>query len=1497
MRRCTHRSRRRKLIARAALGRHAERFSGLEPLDPRVLLAGDVFVTVLHDLNGNGIKDPEEPGLEGWTVFVDLDRNGTLDAGEPSAVSDIDGDAPIVEPLEEGSYDVVQVVPPGWAPAPGYDVVERIDVRDGETTDVLFLNITAANGAIEGTVWNDLNNDGVRDLTDPPLVGWRVFLDLNTNREHDSGEPFDDTDAGGFYQFLDLAPADYRVREITPDAWEPTLGFDRGVTVTVTPGATEVVDFGNFSNASLGAIEGSVWNDVNADGTRAAGDPGMADWTVFLDLDGDDVLDAMEQSALTDPLGFYSFPSVPAGNYRVVLVIQEGWNLSPGHPAAVDVTVVGENTSRVDFATYSLSLGSISGKVWNDLNGDGLPGVAELGVEGWTVFIDQDADGVADAGEPSAMSDAGGQYTLASIPMGAQVVRVAPAIGWRPTAPGTGMQLVNMLNATHMTGINFGSQQRTDSAIGGLVFADSNGNGVRDSGEKGLPGITIYFDLDNNGVLDAGEPWTVTSADLFYTPAVNESGTYQFTHLAGGDYLLRQVVAEMLSSTPAAERQRLITLVPGEERQNVNFADQYRPTEIHGTEFDDLDGDHVRDAGEPGMAGVTVYVDLDRDDVMDDDEPRTVCGEDGSYSFTGLPPGAYVVRDFEPEDHEQTYPTTVGGILWPEGTSNPAVGNVTPTSITTSLALGETFHQTVSLTLPGSGALTNMVDVFLLFDDTGSFTANSPIVRAAFPEIISTLQAALPGINLAFGVGRLEEYANFASEYGAGRPFVLNQPIVASSTAGFATAIQAALDRMAPGYGGDLPETDIEALYQLVTGRGFDGNNNGSVLDSGPAGLVSTQLTPGVSGDVPPFVSFVLDPSGSVLPASGTLGGAGFRAGALPIILAATDDGFAYQPKGETSITGIGGLTLPLAALTEASRPSTPFASGAGIQETITALNALGALVIGLGTNSLATADPRQMLEAIARLTGATNQSAGTIPNGTTDPVAPGDPFYFQIASGFGTSVANGVVAAIQNAVTNVAVNITLKASDPRVHILSVPGVVNGVGAGETATFDVEFTGDGIPHRFDLQFIREGTEVVLGSIPVVLGTPIPGDGYEFEDLDEGEIHHSVDFGSHSISPVTVIQGTTGDDALFLRIDPTQAGVLQVFRSASPSGVLAYTLPLAEVPALTINLLDGNDRIILDFTGGPPVPAGGLFINGGAGAADTLAWLGGPGGPAVSLTSSRLYVADSAIYFSQVEAIEATPGDATNLSLSDSASATLVATAHLGSLTLSEASKLSVATGRALVLRTAALSIDASSALDLSDNDLIFQSAPASRATDLAALSALLASGRNTGALWTGPGIHSSAAANDPAHLTGLAITLNDDGTGSPVRSEFAGEAVDANSILVKHTYDGDANLDGRINISDFFAIDAGFGLGRAGYAHGDFDYSGGLADADDYMRIDRAFLAQGSPLSPPAAQLDSAAGDYPPAGIELFDPAIEESLPRPPGFDFGSAEPDVLNRA
>src|SRR5262249_22800468 len=61
------------------------------------------------------------------------------------------------------------------------------------------------------------------------------------------------------------------------------------------------------------------------------------------------------------------------------------------------------------------------------------------------------------------------------------------------------------------------------------------------------------------------------------------------------------------------------------------------------------------------------------------------------------------------------------------------------------------------ITLP-PGSVSTQVDVFFLFDDTGSFSGFVPTVSTIFSGLVSQLESALPGVSLGFGVGRLEDY-------------------------------------------------------------------------------------------------------------------------------------------------------------------------------------------------------------------------------------------------------------------------------------------------------------------------------------------------------------------------------------------------------------------------------------------------------------------------------------------------------------------------------------------------------------------------------------------------------------------------------------------------------------------------------------------------------------------------------------------------------------------
>ena len=147
-------------------------------------------------------------------------------------------------------------------------------------------------------------------------------------------------------------------------------------------------------------------------------------------------------------------------------------------------------------------------------------------------------------------------------------------------------------------------------------------------------------------------------------------------------------------------------------------------------------------------------------------------------------------------------------------------------------------------------------------------------------------------------------------------------------------------------------------------------------------------------------------------------------------------------------------------------------------------------------------------------------------------------------------------------------------------------------------------------------------------------------------------------------------------------------------------------------------------------------------------------------------------------------------------------------------------------------------------LDLSGNDLdIYQYYVYE---PLSLIDNMISSGLANG---TG-GIVSTAAANNSAHLTTLAAILNQYSSGNPIygyTNPFDGFDSSVNDILVKYTYYGDTNLDGKVDGTDYSRIDNGALNHLTGWFNGDFNYDGAI-NGSDYTLIDNAYNTQGASL-------------------------------------------------
>jgi hypothetical protein len=114
-------------------------------------------------------------------------------------------------------------------------------------------------------------------------------------------------------------------------------------------------EFQNGDTATpLGSIEGSKWEDLNANGIWEADEKALAGWTIYIDSVANGTLDPWELSTVTDANGKYSFTNLGPGEYAIREVNQTGWlQTSPTTPYALNLKA-GEKLTDVNFGNFQL---------------------------------------------------------------------------------------------------------------------------------------------------------------------------------------------------------------------------------------------------------------------------------------------------------------------------------------------------------------------------------------------------------------------------------------------------------------------------------------------------------------------------------------------------------------------------------------------------------------------------------------------------------------------------------------------------------------------------------------------------------------------------------------------------------------------------------------------------------------------------------------------------------------------------------------------------------------------------------------------------------------------------------------------------------------------------------------------------------------------------------------------------------------------------------------
>jgi len=686
------------------------------------------------DGNANGVQDAGETGVAGVVVNLgrDLNNDGDInDAGELLATQTTDSQGKYeFNGLAPGLEYQVQFVKPSGLEFTqanvGNNTTDSNASVTGDTTKVILapgefnktidaglVQPVVAKATIGDKVWEDTNTNGIQDAGELGIAGVTVIL------KDSSGNPLTSTttDSNGNYSFS-VDPGIYSVAIVAPTGFVPTApnqgvdpskdsNFDNvGQSAPVTVAAGEnnpTIDAGLYKLAELGD---RVWLDTNKNGIQDAGEAGVQGVKVTL-LDGSG--NPVGSPLTTDANGNYLFTGLKPGTYSVQFdktTLPAGYSFTSQDQGANEATDSDANPADGKTIQTVLESGesdltwdagivapvakaTIGDKVWEDTNANGIQDAGELGIAGVTVVL-KDA-----SGNPltSTTTDSNGNYSFSVDPGTYSVAIEAPA-GFVPTAPNQGGDPskdsnINAQGQTANVTVVEGENNPTIDAglyklaeLGDRVWLDTNKNGLQDAGETGVQGVKVTL-LDGSGN-PVGSPLT-TDANGNYLFTGLKPGTYsvQFdktTLPAGYSFTSRDQGLNDTADSDAnpVDGKTIQTVLDAGESDLTWDAGIVAPVAkatIGDRVWEDTNANGIQDAGELGIAGVTVVL----KDASGNPLTSTITDSNGNYSFT-VDPGTYSITVVSPSGYVPVYyPIQVGD---PATDSNiDAAGNTNPFTV------------------------------------------------------------------------------------------------------------------------------------------------------------------------------------------------------------------------------------------------------------------------------------------------------------------------------------------------------------------------------------------------------------------------------------------------------------------------------------------------------------------------------------------------------------------------------------------------------------------------------------------------------------------------------------------------------------------------------------------------------------------------------------------------------------------------------------------------